>query len=98
VTDALGQSLLVYHLRPFALIRRVHLGAAPYAIAYDRARWGLWIALPSTNRLVNYAAGSRPVIRESVPAIRDARAVAVDGDYVTVFGREQRQVLTARNR
>ena len=45
VMDALGKALLVYHLRPFELIRRVHLGGGPYAIAYDRERWGLWIAL-----------------------------------------------------
>ena len=69
----LGEALLVYHLRPFELIRRVHLGGGPYAIAYDRERWGLWIALAGANRLVNYAAGTRPVIRETLPSIRDAR-------------------------
>ena len=51
VTDALGEALLVFHLRPFELIRRVHLGGAPYAIAYDRERWGLWIALPARTGL-----------------------------------------------
>jgi hypothetical protein len=98
VTDTLGEALLVFHLRPFELIRRVHLGGGPYAIAYDRARWGLWIALPGANRLVNYAAGNRPVLRESLPSIRDAQAVSVDADAVTVFGQDQRQVLRVRTK
>ena len=40
---SLGDALLVFHLRPFELIRRVHLIGGPYAIAFDRERWGLWI-------------------------------------------------------
>jgi hypothetical protein len=94
VTDTVGQALLVFHLRPrFELIRRVHLEGGPYAIAYDRERWATWITLAGSNRLVRYAAGNRPVLRESFPSIRGARAVAVDGDVVTVFGQGERQVL-----
>jgi hypothetical protein len=98
VTDTAGQALLVFHLRPFELIRRVHLGAAPYAIAYDPGRWGLWIALPGVNRLDNYAAGNRPVIRGSFPTIRNARHVLMDGDAVHVVGERQVQVLRPRSR
>ena len=98
VTDSLGDALLVYHLRPFELIRRVHLGGGPYAIAYDRERRGLWVALAGANRLVNYSAGNRPVIRETLPSIRDARAVSVDGDVVTVVGQGERQVLRLRKK
>jgi hypothetical protein len=94
VTDVLGDALLVYHLRPFELIRRVHLGGGPYAIAYDRERWGLWITLNGANRLVHYSAGNRPVIRESLPSIRDARDVAVGEDEVVVLGRDERQILS----
>jgi hypothetical protein len=38
------------------------------------------------------------VIRETLPAIRDARAVTVDGDVVSVHGPRERQVLRARSR
>jgi hypothetical protein len=93
VTDVLGDALLVYHLRPFELIRRVHLGGAPYAIAYDRDRWGLWITLNGVNRLVHYSAGNRPVIREEFPSIRDAREIFV-GDDVVVLGEDERQILS----
>jgi hypothetical protein len=98
VTDTAGQALLVFHLRPFELIRRVHLGAAPYAIAYDPGRWGLWIALPGANRLDYYAAGNRPVIREAFPTIRNVRHVLMDGDEVNVIGERQVQVLRPRSR
>jgi hypothetical protein len=98
VTDVRGDALLVYHLRPFELIRRVHVGGGPYAIAYDRERWGTWIARAGANRLDNYAAGTRPVIRDSLPSIRDARAVRVNGDVVSVHSPSERQVLRARSR
>jgi len=98
VTDVLGEALLVYHLRPFELIRRVHLGGGPYAIAYDHERWGLWITLNGANQLVHYSAGNRPVIRESFPSIREAQEVQVDGDVVTVLSQRQRQVLRVRSR
>jgi hypothetical protein len=94
VTDVLGDALLVYHLRPFELIRRVHLGGGPYAIAYDRERWGLWITLNGANRLVHYSAGNRPVIRESFASIRGARDIAVGADEVVVLGRDERQILS----
>ena len=74
VTDVKGDALLVFHLRPrFELIRRVHQIGGPYAIAFDRERRGLWITVARTNQLVHYAAGSRPVLRETFPSIRDAR-------------------------
>ena len=91
--DSLGESLLVYHQKPFEPLRRVHLGGGPYAIAFDRGRWGLWITLNANNQLVNYAAGIRPVIRDTLPSIRDARSVLVDGDHVTVSSQDERQIL-----
>jgi hypothetical protein len=58
VTDAVGESLLVYHLHPrFELIRRVSLPGSPSAITFGAQR--LRIALGK--RVVEYAAGSRPV-------------------------------------
>lgn len=61
VIDAKGEALLVYRRRPFQLIRRVHLGGAPYAIAFDRERWGLRITL-GDDAVVHYKAGWRPVL------------------------------------
>jgi hypothetical protein len=64
VTDPVGQAVLVFHLRPrFELIRRVPLQGGPYAIRFDRARGSLWITLPEAHRVVEYAAGARPVPR-----------------------------------
>jgi hypothetical protein len=58
VTDAVGESLLVYHLHPrFELIRRVALPGAPSAIARDGDRLRLTVA----GRQLEFAAGSRPV-------------------------------------
>ena len=58
VTDAVGKSLLVYHLHPrFELIRRVSLPGAPSAIARDGDRLRLTVA----GRELEFAAGSRPV-------------------------------------
>jgi hypothetical protein len=96
VTDAAGNALLVFRLHPFALIRRVPVAGGPYAIAFDREGWGLWIALAGTNQLVNYTAGLRPVLRKTVPSIRDARAVSVESGVVTVFSQDQRQTLRVR--
>ena len=99
VTDVEGDALLVFHLRPrFELIRRVHQIGGPYAIAFDRERWGLWMTLARTNQLVNYAAGSRPVLRETFPSIRDAGEVSVGDDVVTVTGERENQVLRVRSR
>lgn len=99
VTDVKGDALLVFHLRPrLELIRRVHVIGGPYAIAFDKERWGLWITLNRANRLVDYAAGNRPVLRATLPAIPDARAVTVDSDEVTVSSQERRQVLRLRSR
>lgn len=99
VTDVKGEALLVYHLRPrFELIRRVHVGGGPYAIAYDKERWGLWMALPRVNKLVHYAAGSRPIWRETFPMIRDAREVYVDGEDIEVRSEREAQVVRPRSR
>ena len=99
VTDVEGDALLVFHLRPrFELIRRVHQIGGPYAIAFDRERWGLWMTLARTNQLVNYAAGSRPVWRETFPSIRDAREVSVVDDVVIVSSERENQVLRVRSR
>jgi hypothetical protein len=58
VTDAVGESLLVYHLHPrFELIRRVALPGAPSAIAHHGNRLRVTIA----GRALDFAAGSRPV-------------------------------------
>ncbi len=98
VVDALGESLLVFHQTPLELLRRVHLGGGPYAIAYDKERWGLWITLNGRNQLVNYAAGIRPVLRDTFPSIRNARRVTVDEDSVWVLGATDAQVLRLRSR
>ena len=98
VVDALGESLLVYHQRPFEVLRRVHLGGGPYAISYDPGHWGLWIALAGTNRLVNYAAGARPVPRDEFPSIRNAREVIPMADAITVRSETETQVVRRRSR
>ena len=96
VTDVKGDALLVFHLRPrFELIRRVHQIGGPYAIAFDQERRGLWMTVARTNQLVHYAAGSRPVLRETFPSIRDAREVSVAGDEVIVSS-EARESAPAR--
>ncbi len=90
VTDTVAGALLVFHLQPrFELIRRVPLAGGPYAIAYDTGRMALWITLTGTNRVVRYAAGSRPVPRGSFPSVRQPDAVAVDAvlGRVLVSGR-----------
>jgi hypothetical protein len=67
VTDAEGDALLVFHLRPhFELIRRVHVIGGPYAISFDKARWELTLTLSKTGKTVRYAAGNRPVWRETL--------------------------------
>jgi hypothetical protein len=100
VTDVKGDALLVFHLRPrFELIRRVHQIGGPYAIAFDRERRGLWITVARTNQLVQYAAGSRPVLRETFPSIRNADEVVVaDDGLVTVRSRDEAQDLRPRSR
>lgn len=60
VIDAKGEALLVYRRSPLQLIRRVHLGGAPYAIAFDRERWQLRIQ--GRDGVVHYKAGWRPVL------------------------------------
>ena len=51
-----------------------------------------------TNQLVHYAAGSRPVLRETFPSIRDAREVSVVGDQVIVSSESENQRLRVRSR
>ena len=95
VTDAVGEALLVFHLRPrFELIRRVSLPGGPYAIAYDPATWSLWITLTERNLVVEYAAGNRPVPRRSFASVRAPTAVTVQSRRVTVYGPDARQVLS----
>jgi hypothetical protein len=66
VTDVEGDALLVFHLRPrFELIRRVHVIGGPYDIAFDADRWELTIGLKRTGSVVRYAAGNRPVLRDT---------------------------------
>jgi hypothetical protein len=60
VVDAKGEALLVYRRSPLQLLRRVHLGGAPYAIAFDRERWQLEIT--RGDDVVHYKAGWRPVL------------------------------------
>jgi len=97
VTDVKGNALLVFHLRPkFQLIRRVHVPGGPYAIAHDEEGWGLWIAAAGANRLAEYSAGSRPVLRRTLPMIRDAREVSVHGNEVVVSGESEVQRLRIR--
>jgi hypothetical protein len=68
VTDVEGDALLVFHLRPhFQLIRRVHVIGGPYDIAFDKDDWELTIGLKRTGQVVKYAAGNRPVLRETLP-------------------------------
>jgi hypothetical protein len=100
VVDSVGESLLVYHLRPFELIRRVHLGGGPYAIAYDKDRWALWITLNGRNQVVEYAAGNRPVLRGTYPSLRNAREVYAGAGDVLVQGprRTDVQLLRPRSR
>jgi hypothetical protein len=67
VTDVDGDALLVFHLRPrFELIRRVHVIGGPYDIAFDKARWELTIGLRRRGQVLKYAAGNRPVLRETL--------------------------------
>ncbi|MBE2315244.1 hypothetical protein DVA67_004615 [Solirubrobacter sp. CPCC 204708] len=96
VVDSLGEALLVYRRRPFQLIRRVHLGGAPYAIAFDRERWGLWITRNGANDVVFYKAGWRPVLEQTYPSIRDARHIAAEGDEITVQSQTEVQRLRAK--
>jgi hypothetical protein len=89
VIDSLGEALLVYRRSPFQLIRRVHLGGAPYAIAFDRERWGLWITLNGTNQVAHYRAGWRPVLVDTYASIPDARRIDADNGEITVAGADQ---------
>jgi DNA-binding beta-propeller fold protein YncE len=85
VTDVAAESLLVYHLHPrFELIRRVNLPGGPFAIAYDADRASLWVTLTARNRVVEYAAGSRPVPLGSYPTVRQPDRVMAAGGMVVI--------------
>ena len=64
VVDSEGDALLVYRRSPLKLIRRVHVIGGPYAITFDRERWGLDITL-SDKTIVHYKAGWRPVLERT---------------------------------
>ena len=64
VVDSEGDALLVYRRSPLKLIRRVHVIGGPYAITFDRERWGLDITLSDTT-IVHYKAGWRPVLERT---------------------------------
>jgi hypothetical protein len=91
VTDVVGESLLVYHLHPrFELIRRVNLPGGPFGIAYDAGRRSLWVTLTARNRVVEYAAGSRPVPLGGYPTMRQPDRVAAVGGIVII---DEKQVF-----
>ena len=51
-------------LPAYSALDRVARVAVPGAITFDREHWGLRITLQSTGQVVDYAAGSRPVLRD----------------------------------
>ena len=53
---------------------------------------------PASNRLVNYAAGARPVPRDEFPAIRNAREIIPAADTVTVRSESETQVIRRRSK
>ena len=70
---SLGEALLVYHLRPFELIRRVHLGGGPYAIAYDRGAGACGSRSPAPTGSSTTPPAAGPCSATTLPSIRDAR-------------------------
>jgi hypothetical protein len=96
VVDAVAGALLVYlldgGLRP---TRRYPLAGSPYAAAFDRSRRRIWVGLTATNRLAELAAGARPHLLRSLPAVRGPRRVVLEPGTgrVVVTGRRAAQVL-----
>ena len=97
VTDTAGGALLVFSLAPrFALVHRVYLPGAPYAVAAARGR--LWVTLTARNELAELNLRRRPQLLCRLPTLRQPDAVAADAAGVTVAGagRLQRIALTPR--
>jgi len=60
VTDAVGDAVLVVHLRPrLEITRRVHVPGSPYTIEIDRARRRLLVTT-RTRGVVELTADARP--------------------------------------
>jgi DNA-binding beta-propeller fold protein YncE len=79
VVDTTGDALLLFETRPeLRLTRRVALLGSPYGLAVDAVRGRLWTTLTRTNELVELAAGARPRVLRSFPAVRQPNTVAVD--------------------
>ena len=96
VTDTAGEALLVFRTRPeLELVRRVYLPGGPYAIAYDRERFRLWVTLTATNEVVELPAHGRPRELRRFPTVRQPDAVAVDaaGGPVLIGGADALQRL-----
>jgi DNA-binding beta-propeller fold protein YncE len=79
VVDTIGDGLLVFETRPeLRLTRRLALRGAPYGIAVDPVRARLWVTLTATNQIVELAAGARPHVLATFPAVRQPDTIAVD--------------------
>jgi DNA-binding beta-propeller fold protein YncE len=86
VVDTTGDALLVFETRPeLRLTRRVALLGGPYGLAVDPVRGRLWTTLTRTNEVVELAAGRRPRVLRSFPAVRQPNTVAVDPRSGRVF-------------
>ena len=86
VVDTTGDGLLVFETRPEVRItRRLALRGAPYGIAVDPVRGRLWVTLTATNEVVELAAGARPHVLATFPAVRQPDTVAVDPATGRVF-------------
>jgi DNA-binding beta-propeller fold protein YncE len=86
VVDTAGDGLLVFETRPeLRLTRRLALLGGPYGIAVDRVRGRLWVTLTHANEVVELAAGARPHLLRTFPAVRQPDAVAVDPASGRVF-------------
>lgn len=92
VTDTTGDALLVVRVandgRSMALVRRVYLAGAPYAIAVDRRTRRTWVTLTARNELVELGAHGRPHILRRHRTVRqpDGVLVSPDSGDVTVTG------------
>jgi len=79
VADTRGDALLVYALHPrLALVRRVYLRGAPYALAIDQRRQRLYVTLTQRNEVVELPAHGRPHPLRSWPTVRGPEGVGVD--------------------
>jgi hypothetical protein len=79
VIDTRGDALLVYALHPrLALVRRVFLPGAPFALALDRRRHRLYVTLTARNQLVELPAHGRPHVLRRWPTVRQPDGVSVE--------------------